>query len=130
MRNLCNSDPFLSIGIPVVYILVTLLYIVAWALLMVAGALELLVFWVMNPWWDLCMLIFFAIANALWQHCGWMCSWRAGIKIDDDDDVRGDIAQQDDGSTCTQKHKEHKSSCGCDAPSSPPPPRMVERRSS
>ena len=128
MKQLCRSDPLLSIGIPLIYILVTLAYIVAWALLMVAGALELLVFWVMNPWWDLCMLIFFAIANALWQHCGWMCSWRAGIRIDDDD-IGDDIAQQDDGTACTQKHKEHKSSCGCaDAPFSPPPPRMVERR--
>ena len=32
--------------------------------------------WLCNPWWDLVMLTFFAIANALWQNCG-MCKQKA-----------------------------------------------------
>ena len=31
---------------------------------------------VLHPWWDLVMLTFFAIANALWQNCG-MCKQKA-----------------------------------------------------
>ena len=34
-----------------------------------AGILELLFWWIINPWWDLLMLAFFAYANALWQSC-------------------------------------------------------------
>ena len=34
-----------------------------------AGILELIFWWILNPWWDLLMLTFFAYANALWQTC-------------------------------------------------------------
>ena len=37
---------------------------------------SLLFWWLCNPWWDLVMLTFFAIANALWQNCG-MCKQKA-----------------------------------------------------
>ena len=28
-----------------------------------------MLWWILNPWWDLVMLWFFAYANALWQTC-------------------------------------------------------------
>ena len=37
------------------------------------GCLEMMLWWILNPWWDLVMLGFFAYANALWQSCD-MCS--------------------------------------------------------
>ena len=80
---------------------------------MVAGAAELLMFWVLNPWWDLCMFTFFALANALWQNCGWMCQGRFAFDDGDGDGVG--IDQTDDGTRCKHKSK----SCGCAA--SPPP---------
>ena len=36
------------------------------------GILEVLLFWFLNPWWDLMMLTGFAWANAAWQNCA-MC---------------------------------------------------------
>ena len=33
----------------------------------------MMLWWILNPWWDLVMLGFFAYANALWQSCD-MCS--------------------------------------------------------
>ena len=41
-----------------------------------ANFLETMRWRVGNPWWDLVMLTFFAIANALWQNCG-MCKQKA-----------------------------------------------------
>ena len=60
----------LSLIIP---ILVTLVWV--WLFIFVQlpmGVLEILFWWILNPWWDLLFLTFFAIANALWQNCG-MC---------------------------------------------------------
>ena len=55
-------------------ILLTILWVVLFIFIQIpAGMVELLFWWLMNPWWDLIMLTFFAIANALWQNCG-MCT--------------------------------------------------------
>ena len=55
-------------------ILLTILWVVLFIFIQIpAGMMELLFWWLMNPWWDLIMLTFFAIANALWQNCG-MCT--------------------------------------------------------
>ena len=58
-------------------ILITILWVILFIFVQVpAGMLELLFWWLCNPWWDLVMLTFFAIANALWQNCG-MCKQKA-----------------------------------------------------
>lgn len=46
------------------------------------GVIELMFFWILNPWWDLIMLTFFAMAGAMWQNCG-MCHNAAGMWSDD-----------------------------------------------
>ena len=46
------------------------------------GALELVFFWILNPWWDLIMLTFYAIAGSMWQNCA-MCNKISGLWKDD-----------------------------------------------
>ena len=61
----------LSILIP---ILITLVWLYLFVFIQLPfGLLEVIFWWILNPWWDLLFLTFFAIANALWQNCG-MCA--------------------------------------------------------
>lgn len=59
------------------------------------GVIELLFFWILNPWWDLIMLTFFAMAGAMWQNCA-MCHNAAGLWSDDT--RNGDGSGNGDGS--------------------------------
>ena len=60
-----------------VSLIISILFCLLWVYLMIyvqipMGILEVLLFWFLNPWWDLMMLTGFAWANAAWQSCG-MC---------------------------------------------------------
>ena len=58
---------------PLPQIIIFFIWLILFLLIQVPfGALELIFWWLLNPWWDMIMLGFFALANALWQTCS-MC---------------------------------------------------------
>ena len=68
--ELAGSMYFINMLIPIIFTLI-------WIYLMIyvqipLGILEVILFWFLNPWWDLMMLTGFAWANAAWQSCA-MC---------------------------------------------------------
>ena len=60
-----------------VSLIISILFMLLWVYLFLyiqlpLGILEVLLWWFLNPWWDLFMLTGFAWANAAWQNCA-MC---------------------------------------------------------
>ena len=68
--DMAGSMYFINMIIPIIF---TLLWIYLFIYVQFPlGILEVLLFWFLNPWWDLMMLTGFAWANAAWQNCA-MC---------------------------------------------------------
>ena len=66
-----QAPPFFPKPLP--QIIIFFIWLILFLLIQVPfGALELIFWWLLNPWWDMIMLGFFALANALWQTCA-MC---------------------------------------------------------